>query len=673
MRPKKISRLLAFTLCLSMMLGNVFMVSAAETNTPSPAVLNQATGSYARRSRLSGINAIIYDELSKEIKKVADGKSASSTFSINISLKSILGNKWKTNGIYTASDLKLSSFNNNTELINAVKKLFNYNPSQAIDSLIGDMPYELYWFDKTSKWKTKSLISYCQIKTTSDGTSSVTTLIIPETAALEFTFPVISSYSKDGKKGTTAVNTTKTSGVKNALNLADSVVAANKSKSDYEKIKAYKEKICSLVAYDYAAARGSDYTDSFQMINVFDGNTNTNVVCEGYAKAFKYLCDKTTFSNKTINCQVVTGTMKGGTGAGPHMWNIVHMDDGKNYIVDVTNCDSGTIGSPNKLFLVGGTKTGSTYKSNNVNVNYTYDSDTLSQFSTSELTISASDYKGSSGDSSDEENEKVTVTLDGCGVTLIYKSKRVTVGEKYGYLPSPYRSGYTFAGWFTAKTESAGKRITESTICTTAVDHTLYAVWKADSSSTSGTSDSTGGSSSASGSAAGGQDSSSGNSKYPEGASEANKRARDGKGNVSKVKIIIDGMELTIDKGKVSIKKAPAGVGSPATYTVFNKNQLKLNKLLASSKSITIPAKISSGNTTYRVTQIGRDALRNNKKMTTLTVPSSLKKIEKGALSGTSKLKTVKITGGTKKTFNKIVRMLKSAGCSKNCKFVHVK
>ena len=45
--------------------------------------------------------------------------------------------------------------------------------------------------------------------------------------------------------------------------------------------------------------------------------------------------------------------MDGGTGAGPHMWNIVTMDDGKNYMVDVTNCDGDSEEAQDRLFLVG--------------------------------------------------------------------------------------------------------------------------------------------------------------------------------------------------------------------------------------------------------------------------------------------------------------------------------
>ena len=59
-------------------------------------------------------------------------------------------------------------------------------------------------------------------------------------------------------------------------------------------------------------------------------------VCEGYAKAFQLLCDLTTFNNN-IACYTVSGVMTGATGAGNHMWNVVHMDDENSYLVDVTN------------------------------------------------------------------------------------------------------------------------------------------------------------------------------------------------------------------------------------------------------------------------------------------------------------------------------------------------
>ena len=53
---------------------------------------------------------------------------------------------------------------------------------------------------------------------------------------------------------------------------------------------------------------------------------------------------------------------------------------------------------------------------------------------------------------------------------------RVYYGETYGTLPTPTRTGYAFAGWFTAAT--GGTLVTSDTICTATADHTLYAHWQ---------------------------------------------------------------------------------------------------------------------------------------------------------------------------------------------------
>src|SRR5699024_4822589 len=92
--------------------------------------------------------------------------------------------------------------------------------------------------------------------------------------------------------------------------------------------------------------------DAWQIIYVFDQDPETKVVCEAYAKAFQYLCDQTEFDDQKIECCTVSGTMNGIV----HMWNIVTMPDGKNYIVDPTNCDEGTLSAlDGGIFLAGGT------------------------------------------------------------------------------------------------------------------------------------------------------------------------------------------------------------------------------------------------------------------------------------------------------------------------------
>ena len=53
--------------------------------------------------------------------------------------------------------------------------------------------------------------------------------------------------------------------------------------------------------------------------------------------------------------------------------------------------------------------------------------------------------------------------------------KNVMYNSQYGILPTPTRTGYTFAGWYTST--SGGTRIESSTTVTTATTHTIYARW----------------------------------------------------------------------------------------------------------------------------------------------------------------------------------------------------
>ena len=151
-----------------------------------------------------------------------------------------------------------------------------------------------------------------------------------------------------------------------------------------------------MVSYNNeATAPGYPYGDPWQLIYVFDDNKSTNVVCEGYSKAFKYLCDLTWQDDSpAIDCSLVTGTMAGGTGTGNHMWNIVAIS-GSNYLVDVTNCDAGTVGAPDWLFLCGVTEIegAKKYKANvGSGVTYEYDDETISNFTEEELKLSPTAY-----------------------------------------------------------------------------------------------------------------------------------------------------------------------------------------------------------------------------------------------------------------------------------------
>ncbi|MBQ3340765.1 MAG: leucine-rich repeat protein [Kiritimatiellae bacterium] len=70
-----------------------------------------------------------------------------------------------------------------------------------------------------------------------------------------------------------------------------------------------------------------------------------------------------------------------------------------------------------------------------------------------------------------------TVTFNPNGGSVSTTSKTVTYGATYGTLPNPMRTGYTFAGWYTAS--SGGTKVTSTTSVTSSTAHLLYAHWTA--------------------------------------------------------------------------------------------------------------------------------------------------------------------------------------------------
>ena len=257
--------------------------------------------------------------------------------------------------------------------------------------MLSTMPYELYWFDKTGGHGMR--VTYGASLSGSDLT--VYGLKISMWVAQTY-----ATHNGDGTYNPFTPNTAVTSAASTAVTNAKQIVADNSSKRDYEKLKGYLTYITDEVTYN-SAAIGTTYGDPWQLIYVFDNNATTNVVCEGYAKAFKYLCDLSAFSDTDLSCYLVTGNMTGGTGeggsgaGGGHMWNVVHIG-GNNYLVDVTNCDTGTIGATDKLFLCGveDQTNGESYRvtiGSSV-ISFSYDAVTKEYYTKDELTLSGVKY-----------------------------------------------------------------------------------------------------------------------------------------------------------------------------------------------------------------------------------------------------------------------------------------
>lgn len=234
-----------------------------------------------------------------------------------------------------------------------------------INALVVDYPYEMYWYDKTR------------------GVSASGT-----TAWTEFQFYVAKDYAASDF----STNPSKIKKVQSAVSTAKAIVSQYASRSDGDKLMAYKNEICNLVSYNQATADDpyAAYGDAYQLVWVFDGDSSTNVVCEGYSKAFQYLCDLADFSSN-VDCITVSGVMSDGYSSGGHMWNIVKMADGYNYLVDVTNCDSGSVGYPDKLFLAkyasGSAKEGYVFDLGYSRVAYSYYSSMFGIYGEKRLTL----------------------------------------------------------------------------------------------------------------------------------------------------------------------------------------------------------------------------------------------------------------------------------------------
>jgi hypothetical protein len=251
------------------------------------------------------------------------------------------------------------------EVKNYIKSILPHN---ILNAVLRDCPYDMYWVD------------------VAPGTG----FNVDENGNLVVQFFI----SKQYQNSTFVFDSEAVKNAEAAKDNVTKIVQENEKKNVKDMLKAYQEKICNLTSYNTAENEKykNDPKDStldnnaWNPVYVFDDDDTNQVVCEGYSKAFQYLCDKSDLPSNT-KCYTVSGQMAGGTGSGAHMWNIVRID-GKSYLVDVTNSDAGTAGDPTynsgttPLFLAvptsGSVEEGYTFKlPNGQTITYKYDKPTL--------------------------------------------------------------------------------------------------------------------------------------------------------------------------------------------------------------------------------------------------------------------------------------------------------
>ena len=298
-----------------------------------------STGAESAGARLTGDEKLAYDALVKVIKQIAAGERSS-------------------------AQIKLGDTSDCDVYVNFNDSCFMLDRSIVHHALIMDLTYELYWYYPYSGGGYN----------TSRTDSTIT-----------FFFTVDRAYQGSQY----VVNTAKTGAAKTAAKNAKAIVAKYDGQSDYHKLVGYKNEIINLVTYDNeASAYGAEMVGGgpWTVVNTFDGNPSTNIVCGGYAVSFQYLCDMS-----GLTCYYVRGDIPQGF----HAWNIVTLD-GNNYHVDVCNTDTGTSGADGSYFLAGApgsVETGYTFTtSTGHKLKYTYYEPDVQLWGKEVLTLSSKSY-----------------------------------------------------------------------------------------------------------------------------------------------------------------------------------------------------------------------------------------------------------------------------------------
>ena len=326
-------------------------------------------------SKLEGNDARLYTALKPLIAEVAAGERGSTVFEIPVT--EIYEKIYYTFEELGAVDGDAAQA--------AFQDRIAFDIGKVNSALLVDCPYELYWYDKTSGIGSQGY-SYSMTSTA---------VFFPENNTIPIYLYVSAEYSVSGSSGTFDMDTSWGTSVQAAASTARGIVTANAGLGDIAKLTAYKDAICGRVDYNFdALAAGTLYGNPWQLIWVFDNDPTTKVVCEGYSKAFQFLCDESAFSGSTSSI-IVSGTMQGGTGAGGHMWNVVTLDNGRKYLADVTNSDAGSVGQDGGLFLDGYTnkealsdgRVAYTYEIGSQSITYWYDSKIIDLYGPDDLSL----------------------------------------------------------------------------------------------------------------------------------------------------------------------------------------------------------------------------------------------------------------------------------------------
>lgn len=152
------------------------------------------------------------------------------------------------------------------------------------------------------------------------------------------------SYLRDGYETKEQIEIAE----KQIQEIKNEIIEKIKNKTDYEKIKEIHDYLVDNITYEETISKNGIY-------DIYGALVNKECVCEGYAKAYKYLLDEANIEN----VMVIGVGINSDNEKENHAWNYVKLK-GKWYAVDTTWDDPVVIGggkvssiSKYKFFLLG--------------------------------------------------------------------------------------------------------------------------------------------------------------------------------------------------------------------------------------------------------------------------------------------------------------------------------
>lgn len=268
-------------------------------------------------NQLSGNAKLIYNQLVSHFYTKKKTAGFVPTKTISVSFKATVINGY------------LNKYSKEYE--NAYSKLLT-SYTYARDAFLADYP-EVFWLYN---------VAYSMEIEVKKGNKGI--------LSIAYIYPYTDSFTQEKYQGEFFPGASKLisnyeKGVQTAVSQIKKTI--NNSKNPVTIYKAINQYLCNRIDYDVVASMylyDNSYNYSHTSANAFItkpyGSTSRLMICDGYAKSFKVLCDA--FGLRSC-CVVIVGS----TDSGSHEWNYVKVYD-KWYLVDVTWNDTGA----NNLYLL---------------------------------------------------------------------------------------------------------------------------------------------------------------------------------------------------------------------------------------------------------------------------------------------------------------------------------